>query len=59
MSVSEAVSLKSKAGKIQSEDVSGIMSKNHHPKSPLASGIIKRTFAGTQPMERGQGICGT
>lgn len=51
--------LKSKVGKIQSEDVSVTMSRNHHPKSPLASAIIKRTFANIQPTEKGQGISST
>jgi hypothetical protein len=44
VSISKAVSSKSKTGKIQSENAPGIMSRSHHPKRPLASGVIKRTF---------------
>lgn len=51
--------LKSKVGKIQSKDVSVTTSRNHDPKSPLASAIIKRTFANIQPTEKGQGISST
>lgn len=44
--ISEAVSSKGKAEKIHSENVPGIMSRNHHPKRPLASGVIKKRIFG-------------